>query len=173
MFLVDGDNQLTNGLNGIEMLSEEDTVLIFYSKGMQLTKVKQRCSASKADIQFIESVKTGKNSIDFQIVAELGVLVGKNEVEYAYIISKDKGYEASITTLNKRYTKVFKEIALKDCIEECLKLSFLLRAKTKNELHTAFIKEYGNAQGVLIYNHLKQIFIGQDTSEINASGKSV
>lgn len=165
MFLVDGDNELANGLNGVEMLSEEDTVLIFYSKGMKLAKVKQRCSASKADIQFIESVKAGKNSIDFQIVAELGVLVGKKEVEYAYIISKDKGYEASIAALNKRYTKVFKEISLKNCIEECLKLSFMLRAKTKQELHSALVKEYGNAHGVLIYNHLKQIFTGQDTSE--------
>ncbi len=47
----------------------------------------------------------------------------------------------------------------------------MLRAKTKQELHTALIKEYGNAQGGLIYNHLKQIFMGQDTSEINTSAK--
>ncbi len=158
MFLVDGDNELTTGLNGIEMLSEEDSVLIFYSKGMQLAKVKKRCSASKANIQFVESVKTGKNSVDFQIIAELGVLVGKSEVEYAYIISKDKGYEAPIAALNKRYAKVFNEIALKNSIEACLKLPFMLRAKTKQELHTALVKEYGNAQGSLIYNHLKQIF---------------
>lgn len=158
MFLVDGDNELATGLNGIEMLSEEDSVMIFYSKGMQLAKVKKRCSTSKANIQYVESVKSGKNSVDFQIIAELGVLVGKNEVEYAYIISKDKGYEAPIAALNKRYTKVFYEIALKNSIEECLKLSFMLRAKTKQELHTALVKEYGNAQGGLIYNHLKQIF---------------
>ncbi len=158
IFLVDGDNDLSNGLNGVEMLSEEDTVLIFYSKGMQLANVKNRCSASKADIQFIESVKPGKNSVDFQIIAELGVLVGRKEVEYAYIISKDKGYEASITAMNKRYTGVFEEIALKNSIEECLKLTFMLRAKTKHELYTALGKEYGNAHGALIYNNLKQIF---------------
>jgi len=158
MFLVDGDNELATGLNGIEMLSEEDSVLIFYSKGMQLAKVKKRCSVSKANIQFVESVKAGKNSVDFQIIAELGVLVGKNEVEYAYIISKDKGYEASIAALNKRYANVFYEIALKDSIEECFKLSFMLKAKTKQELHTALVKEYGKSQGSLIYNHIKQIF---------------
>lgn len=158
MFLVDGDNALTTGLNGIEMLSEEDSVLIFHSKGMQLTKVKNRCSSSKANIQYVESVKEGKNSVDFQIIAELGVLVGRNEVEYAYIISKDKGYEASIAALNKRYANVFHEIALKSSIEECFKLSFMLKAKTKGELHTALVKEYGSSQGLLIYNHLKQVF---------------
>jgi len=158
IFLVDGDNELTKGLNGIEMLSEENSVLIFFSKGIRLEKVKKRCLNSKADIQFIESVKTGKNSLDFQIIAELGVLVGKKEVEYAYIISKDKGYESSIAALKKRYAKVFKEIALKNCIEDCLNLPFVLKQNTKQELHTALVKEYGNAQGVLIYNHLKQIF---------------
>lgn len=158
MFLVDGDNNINEGLNGIEMLSQEDTVLIFHQKGAVLTKIKKAIEKSQANIQFLESAKDGKNSIDFQIIAELGVLVGKNEIEFAYIISHDKGYTSPIAALKKRYSKAFKEVDLKESIEECLKLPFVLKATTKNELTLALVKEYGNAHGSLIYNHLKLIF---------------
>ena len=107
IFLVDGDNSIKDGLSGIDMLSQEDTVLIFHQKGAALAKIKTITEKSKAEIKFIESAKSGKNSIDFQIIAELGVLIGKQEVEYAYIISHDKGYEAPITALKMRYSKAF------------------------------------------------------------------
>lgn len=158
MFLVDGDNNISEGLTGIDMLSQEDTVLIFHQKGASLAKIKKATEKSKANIQFLESAKEGKNSIDFQIIAELGVLVGKNEVEFAYIISHDKGYAAPIAALKKRYSKAFKEVDLQESIEKCLKLPFVLKATTKNELTSALVKEYGIAHGSLIYNHLKSIF---------------
>lgn len=158
MFLVDGDNNINDGLAGIDMLSEDDTVLIFHQKGAALTKIKTKTGNSKAEIQFIESAKNGKNSIDFQIIAELGVLIGKQEIEFAYVISHDKGYEAPISALKKRYSKTFKEIDLRESIEKCLKLPFVLRATTKSELSSALTKEYGSAQGNLIYNHIKSIF---------------
>jgi hypothetical protein len=158
IFLIDGDNNINEGLTGIDMLSQEDTVLIFHQKGAALTKSKKEIEKSKANIQFIESAKAGKNSIDFQIIAELGVLIGKNEVEFAYIISHDKGYTAPIAAMKKRYAKEFKDVDVKESIEKCLKLPFVLKAKTRNELNTALVKEYGNAHGGLIYNHLKSIF---------------
>ena len=40
IFLVDGDNNIGTGLKGIEMLSEQDTVLIFYQKGTTPTKIR-------------------------------------------------------------------------------------------------------------------------------------
>ena len=33
IFLVDGDNNIGTGLKGVDMLSDQDTVLIFYQKG--------------------------------------------------------------------------------------------------------------------------------------------
>ena len=126
VFLVDGDNNIGTGLRGIEMLSEQDTVLIFYQKGLPLTKIEKLCGSSRANIQYIESVRGGKNSIDFQIITELGVLVGRHEADYAYVISQDKGYAASIEALRARYADAFEEVALRPSIEECLHLSFLL-----------------------------------------------
>lgn len=173
IFLVDGDNNINEGLTGIDMLSQEDVVLIFHQKGATLPKSKKEIEKSKADIQFIESAKAGKNSIDFQIIAELGVLIGKNEVEFAYIISHDKGYAAPIAAMKKRYSKAFKEVDIKESIEKCLQLPFLLKATTKNELSTALVKEYGNAHGSLIYNHLKLIFTKSNEIKDNVQSDQI
>jgi len=158
IFLVDGDNNIATGLKGIDMLSEQDSVLIFYQKSLPLAKIQKLCAASKADVQYIESVRGGKNSIDFQIITELGVLVGKREADYAYVISQDKGYAASIESLQARYADAFQEVALRPSIESCLHLPFILRAADRQELCNSLVKEYGSAQGSTLYNHLKRIF---------------
>ena len=158
IFLVDGDNNIGTGLKGIDMLSDQDTVLIFYQKGLALNKLQKLCTGTAADVQYIESVRGGMNSIDFQIITELGVLVGKREADYAYVISQDKGYAASIDALQARYANAFQEVALRPSIETCLHLPFVLRAADRQELANALVKEYGSAQGCTRYNHLKRIF---------------
>lgn len=159
IFLVDGDNNIGTGLKGIDMLSSEDAVLVFYQKtGLALSKIQKLCAGTKADVQYVESVRGGKNSIDFQIITELGVLVGKREADYAYVISQDKGYEASIDALRARYANAFQEVALRPSIEDCLHLPFVLKAENRQDLQNAFVKEYGAAQGGALYNHLKAIF---------------
>lgn len=159
IFLVDGDNNIGTGLKGIDMLSEEDAVLVFYQKsGLALSKIQKLCAGTKADVQYVESVRGGKNSIDFQIITELGVLVGKQEADYAYVISQDKGYEASIDALRARYADAFQEVALRPSIEDCLHLPFVLKADSRQDLQNALVKEYGAAQGGALYNHLKAIF---------------
>ena len=75
IFLVDGDNNIGTGLQGIDLLTAEDTVLVFFGKGQTLANVKKLCAGTKAQVQYLESVKGGKNSLDFQIITELGVLV--------------------------------------------------------------------------------------------------
>ena len=158
LFLIDGDNNITTGLNGIQHLTEEDTVLVFHSQGMALSKIRARCATSRAKVSFIESVKDGKNSVDFQIVAELGVRIGKNDVQFAYIISQDQGYVPSITMLKKCYGDLFCEIGLADSVESCLNLTFLLRTRSRLELYTSLCHEYGDAKGDLVFNHLKELF---------------
>ncbi len=163
IFLVDGDNNIGTGLKGIEMLSEQDTVLVFYQKeGLALSKIQKLCAGSAAGVQYIESVRGGRNSIDFQIITELGVLVGRREADYAYVISQDKGYAASIDALRARYADAFQEVDLRPSIEDCLHLPFILKAANRRDLRNALAKECGEAQGSALYNHLKQIFQGPD-----------
>ena len=113
IFLVDGDNNIGTGLQGIDLLTAEDTVLVFFGKGQTLANVKKLCAGTKAQVQYLESVKGGKNSLDFQIITELGVLVGRGEADFAYVISQDKGYEAAMSALHARYASTFREVALR------------------------------------------------------------
>ena len=135
IFLVDGDNNIGTGLKGIDMLSEQDSVLVFYQKtGLALSKIQKLCAGTRASVQYVESIRGGKNSIDFQIITELGVLVGKHEADYAYVISQDKGYAASIDALRARYADAFQEVALQPSIESCFRLPFVLRCHDRQEL---------------------------------------
>ncbi|WP_308588922.1 PIN domain-containing protein [uncultured Oscillibacter sp.] len=166
IFLVDGDNNIGTGLKGIEMLSAEDSVLVFYQKtGLALNKIQKLCAGTKAGVQYVESVRGGKNSIDFQIITELGVLVGKHEADYAYVISQDKGYAASIDALRARYADAFQEVALRPSIEDCLHLPFIWKAGDRGELCNALVREYGAAQGSALYNHLKALFQAPEAPE--------
>ena len=165
IFLVDGDNHLAEGLKGLDLLGEDDTVLIFYGKGQTEASVRKLCGETDANVQLLESVRSGKNSIDFQIITELGILIGKGEAEYAYVISQDKGYESAMTALRRRYSDTFQEVALRPSIESCLQAAFLLRPQDKNQLARSLEKTYGADRGMVIYRHLKAIFTGEDREE--------
>ena len=158
IFLVDGDNNIGTGLQGIDLLTADDTVLVFYGKGQSLSSVQKLCAGTQAQVQYLESVRGGKNSIDFQIITELGVLVGRGEADFAYVISQDKGYEAAMGALRARYADTFREVALRPSIQSCLQASFLLRSANREELAQALIREFGPAQGVLAYTHLEELF---------------
>lgn len=158
IFLVDGDNNIGTGLQGIEALTAEDTVLVFYGKGQSLTSIKKLCGDTRAQVQYLESVRGGKNSIDFQIITELGVLVGRGEADFAYVISQDKGYEAAMSALRARYADTFQEVALRPSIQSCLQAAFLLRSATLEELSASLEREYGPVQGALAYSHLQALF---------------
>ena len=158
IFLVDGDNNIGTGLQGVEYLTPEDTVLIFYQKtGLALSKIQELCRGSRANIQYLESVKGGRNSIDFQIITELGVLIGRGEADYAYVISQDRGYEAAMSVLQARHASTFREVALRPSIASCLR-AFSLRAGSLEELEAALEREYGAAQGAMVYRHLTKLF---------------
>ena len=158
IFLVDGDNNIGTGLQGIDLLTAEDTVLVFFGKGQTLANVKKLCAGTKAQVQYLESVKGGKNSLDFQIITELGVLVGRGQADFAYVISQDKGYEAAMSALHARYASTFREVALRPSIQDCLQAAFLLRAGSREELSAALIRQYGPVQGALAYQHLEELF---------------
>lgn len=171
IFLVDGDNNIGTGLQGIDLLTAEDTVLVFYGKGQSLASVKKLCGETQAQVQYLESVKGGKNSIDFQIITELGVLVGRGEADFAYVISQDKGYEAAMSALRARYADTFQEVALRPSIQSCLQAAFLLRSATLEELSAALEREYGPVQGALAYAHLQSLFAPPPAEEKPASSR--
>ncbi len=158
LFLIDGDNYLLDGLAGVELLPDAATVMIFHHKTLNLNKVKAVTNKSAAEIIFIESVRDGKNSVDFQIITELGVLIGQGKVDYAYIISRDQGFLSSIETLKRRHTDSFRDIILEKSIESCMRFAAIFRAETKDELRMFLHSEYGDEIGRAVFDKLDMLF---------------
>lgn len=94
--LVDYENTFaSNGLKGVDVLSPDDTLIIFYSNscGKIRYDYMQSIKDSGCDFRIIRLKNPGKNALDFYIAAECGVLSSRGEKQLA-IISNDKGFQA-------------------------------------------------------------------------------
>lgn len=104
IFLVDYEN--TKDLTGIDTLSKDDIVAIFYSKNSNtLTfETSENLHKSKANITYY-NVEVGKqNALDFQLATYLGYLIKENENNASakfYILSKDTGFSFVISFCKK------------------------------------------------------------------------
>lgn len=108
IYLVDFENVNSQGLNGINRLSTNDRIIIFYSENADSMTfdLHEQINQSKAYI-FFQKVDVGtKNALDFQLATYLGYLVCENEKEGVeaeyYVVTKDRGYSSLITYWSKR-----------------------------------------------------------------------
>ena len=95
-FFIDYENIKQDALKGIERLSEEDKVIVFYSEYAQTMTIPMhlQINNSRADFSFKEVQVGHKNDLDFQLATELGCLVGSGIGDEYYIVSYDKGYQS-------------------------------------------------------------------------------
>lgn len=105
VFLVDTENVGLRALDGVNLLNEEDLIILFVTNRTDehsFSKEKVSLMNSKASIKRIKVLTGGKNSLDFQLVSYLGLLIGYNadreKCDY-YIISKDQGFSSCINLL--------------------------------------------------------------------------
>ena len=98
LFFLDFENVHVDGLKGLENLTNNDTVYLFYSKNTPHLpmEIVNKISNSKALFETIEC-KTGKNAMDFAISTYLGYKIKtyENKCNY-YIVSCDKDYQAIV-----------------------------------------------------------------------------
>lgn len=104
IFLVDTENVNIRALSGANLLNENDLIILFVtSKTNKYNFSDKNISIlnSKAKIQKMNVIASGKNSLDFQLVSYLGLLIGSNrETDYNYyIVSEDHGFYSSINLL--------------------------------------------------------------------------
>lgn len=94
VFLIDYENLHTSAFSGLEDLTEEDRVFIFYTNNSDnLTfSLMERLVKAKAKIEYQKVNSGGKNSLDFQLCSYLGYLIGTNRDTRFCIVSRDKGY---------------------------------------------------------------------------------
>ena len=106
IYLIDTENVNEKALKGFLSAGEQDLVILFVtcrtSSGCFSKKRVKNIIGDSANIKRIHVLTGGKNSLDFQLVSYLGLLIGSstdNSSNY-YIVSKDKGFYSSINLLS-------------------------------------------------------------------------
>lgn len=94
-YLIDFENVKSKGLTGIEQLSPDDKVIIFYSENSDTIsfEMHRKVMNSSADIEYLKVRVGGKNALDFQLSTLLGYLLAKELYTHIFIISGDKGFD--------------------------------------------------------------------------------
>lgn len=95
IYLIDFENVKSKGLEGIDKLSETDSVIIFFSENSDTLsfEMHQKVLSSKADIEYFKVSVGGKNALDFQLSTLLGYMVAKETYSHIFVISNDKGFD--------------------------------------------------------------------------------
>lgn len=98
IYYIDYENVSSQGLKGVEALTENDEVNLLYSKKADNVKIDilTMMMASKAKIRFLPVHVGTPNALDFQLVTLL--FLNYREGDHFYIISKDSGYDCCIKT---------------------------------------------------------------------------
>lgn len=107
-YLIDYENTKKAGMAGLESLTENDTVCLFYSVNADtLTfEMHEKINACAAKFELQQAIVGSKNALDFELVTYLGYLIGQNRREKYYIVSGDKGFESVCKYWAKRHVSV-------------------------------------------------------------------
>lgn len=95
VYLVDFENVTSAGISGVQKLTKEDKVYIFYTANAANMSFAAHLNllSSPAEIIYYNVSSGGKNALDFQLSSFLGYLISQGKEKQFYIISNDKGYE--------------------------------------------------------------------------------
>lgn len=103
-YLIDFENVKSKGLSGIERLTDDDKVIIFYSENSDTISFEMHQSVmnSKAEVKYLKVSVGGKNALDFQLSTYLGYLVALNIYTHIFVISSDRGFDFLNDFWNKK-----------------------------------------------------------------------
>ena len=104
VYLIDYENVHYAGWEGIEHLTKEDEVILFYSENASTIPMDLhiKVATSRARLRYIHVEKTGKNYLDFQLSALSGYLVAESGQEEFVVVSKDTGFNAIVDFWNQQ-----------------------------------------------------------------------
>lgn len=95
VYLIDFENVTSSGIAGVQSLSKDDRVYIFYTANASNMSFAAHLNllSSPAEISYYNVSNGGKNALDFQLASFLGYLISQGKDKRFFIISNDKGYE--------------------------------------------------------------------------------
>ncbi len=106
IFLIDYENVNSIGLNGIDLLTKDDRVYLFYSENANSINIDIMNIIVKGNFSFknFKLNKSDKNALDFQLVLFLGTMIkSKKSSTNFYIISHDNGYQSAIDFAKEQF----------------------------------------------------------------------
>lgn len=161
IFLVDTENVNITALSSANKLNEEDIIILFVTEKtnlFQFGRDELRCINTKANILKINVTTGVKNSLDFQLVSYLGLIIGEHryEANNYYIVSKDRGFLSSINLLENctdykielidSISKLFNENDVDNMIDKFIAKGFKTKTAIKMTLILAGAKSMLDAQ---------------------------
>lgn len=95
VYLVDFENVSSAGISGIQKLTKEDKVYIFYTVNASNMSFAAHLNllSSPAEVVYYNVASGGKNALDFQLASFLGYLICQGKEKKFCIISNDRGFE--------------------------------------------------------------------------------
>lgn len=95
VYLIDFENVTSAGISGIQKLTKDDKVYIFYTVNASSMSFAAHMNllSSPAEVIYYNVTSGGKNALDFQLSSFLGYLISRGEDKDFCIISNDRGYD--------------------------------------------------------------------------------
>ncbi|MDE7279972.1 MAG: hypothetical protein K2N26_09645, partial [Oscillospiraceae bacterium] len=95
VYLVDFENVSSAGISGIQKLTKDDKVYIFYTVNASNMSFAAHLNllSSPAEVVYYNVASGGKNALDFQLASFLGYLICQGKEKKFCIISNDRGFE--------------------------------------------------------------------------------
>lgn len=195
-YLIDYENVHQTGLNGIENLTENDRLVIFYTTNAEtLTfSVYEKLMQCRAEIQLYKVQCGGKNALDFQLATFLGYILGNNPDTECHVISNDKGYEyvinfwkeknieikisADISEALKPETDFDKAVKSLNLSKEdknrlygiyCGSANFTDISQRKKNIHQTIVKHFGSDKAIQYYRAVKPLIKDDSETDSNES----
>ncbi len=174
IYFVDGDNNPPAGAEGIEKLTEEDEVIVFYAKNNtyygKAAKRDDLTASAKCRLRFAE-VAPGKDAVDFAIAIEAAKLcAGEEAADAVYLfVSRDKHFDIVQRQLYEQFgtDRILKRV---DSIADGVSRYFLFQISDKNDLQLLLRRQYGKAQGEWLYHRIKECEKPQKRGRGKAAG---
>ncbi len=185
IFYIDFENTGSVGMCGIELLSEDDTAVIFYSesKCRATFSLVRKLLETKAKLEFAEVTITAPNALDFQLSSRLGCDASLHPGEQLMIISEDKGYKAVVLYWEGRnvrveqHTSIYSAVRgdeynesgkrssadpeqIKDSLVICPEcadktVEIINKTSSKEEIYKKLVESFGEDKASYIYNSVK------------------
>lgn len=111
IYLIDSENIGDEWVNILDIMENNECIYAFYtdrSTHMNCNQVSKLMESGRGRVQWIKCFE-GNNALDFQLVSELGAMIGRDEALDYVIVSRDNGYNPVVRYWKQKGIAVSKQ----------------------------------------------------------------